>query len=69
MEHGIKPESLNAVYQMVIREEITWSILFLDYDIKIKKTDASYDYYIHYEGFNRRMDEWIPITRIKAVTK
>ena len=25
----------------------------------VKKTDNSYDYYIHYEEFDRRMDEWV----------
>ena len=31
----------------------------------IKRTDASYDYYIHYEEFDRRMDEWVPRSKIK----
>ena len=35
-----------------------------DYDIRTHKTDKSYEYYIHYEGFNRRMDEWIPRLKI-----
>lgn len=30
----------------------------------LKKTDASYDYYVHYEDFDRRMDEWIPRSKI-----
>ena len=38
-----------------------------DYDSKKKKSEGSYEYYIHYEGFNRRMDEWIPRNRIIMV--
>ena len=30
-----------------------------------KKNDASYEYYIHYEGINRRMDEWVARSRIE----
>jgi RNA binding activity-knot of a chromodomain len=37
-----------------------------DYDLKKKKCESSYDYYVHYEGFNRRMDEWIPRNRIET---
>ena len=29
-----------------------------------KKTDVSYEYYIHYEGINRRMDEWVSRARL-----
>lgn len=29
------------------------------YDSKKILIDSSYDYYIHYEGYNRRMDEWM----------
>lgn len=38
-----------------------------DYDPKQAKTEASYDYYVHYEGQNRRMDEWVVHTRIEMV--
>lgn len=30
-----------------------------------KKTDNSYEYYIHYEGINRRMDEWVKRSRLE----
>lgn len=36
-----------------------------DYDPKKKRTDYSYEYYVHYKDFNRRMDEWIPRSRIE----
>jgi len=29
-----------------------------------KKTDTAYEYYIHYEGINRRMDEWVSRSRL-----
>jgi hypothetical protein len=39
----------------------------LDYDVKRKKIESSYDYYVHYEDFNRRMDEWVVAQRIIMV--
>jgi hypothetical protein len=30
-----------------------------DFDVKQKKNDFSYEYYVHYEGEDRRMDEWV----------
>lgn len=35
---------------------------------KKKKTDSSYEYYVHYIDFNRRMDQWITRDMIKLVT-
>ena len=29
-----------------------------------KKNDSSYEYYIHYEGCNRRLDEWVDRSRL-----
>ncbi|KAM3144269.1 hypothetical protein pb186bvf_003731 [Paramecium bursaria] len=37
-----------------------------DYDPKTIKTEYSYEYYIHYEGQNRRMDEWVTRNRIEV---
>ena len=34
---------------------------------KKKKTESSYEYYVHYEKFNRRMDEWVVYSRIQLV--
>ncbi|KAL4449956.1 hypothetical protein ABPG74_015075 [Tetrahymena malaccensis] len=34
-------------------------------DPKAPKKEDSYDYYVHYEGENRRWDEWVNISRIK----
>lgn len=39
--------------------------LVKDWDPKKKKNDASYEYYVHYIDFNRRMDEWVPRNRIE----
>jgi hypothetical protein len=32
------------------------SLINLDYDIRKEKSEASYEYYIHYEPLNRRND-------------
>lgn len=37
----------------------------LENDKNKKKTDSSYEYYIHYEGINRRMDEWVLRSRLE----
>lgn len=34
---------------------------------KKKKTDSSYEYYVHYIDFNRRMDQWVTRDMIKTV--
>lgn len=36
-----------------------------DLDPKKKRTDFSYEYYVHYIDFNRRMDEWVSRSRIE----
>jgi len=38
-----------------------------DLDPKKKKNDYSYEYYVHYENFNRRMDEWVTRSRIEPL--
>ena len=35
------------------------------YDPKKPLTDTSYDYYVHYVDFDRRMDEWVSRSRIE----
>ena len=30
-------------------------------------TSGQYEYYVHYDGFNRRLDEWVKRDRIKAL--
>lgn len=35
-----------------------------DLDLKKKKNDYSYEYYVHYQDFNRRNDEWVGRARI-----
>jgi hypothetical protein len=39
--------------------------LLRDWDPKKKKNDSSYEYYVHYIDFNRRMDEWVLRSRIE----
>jgi hypothetical protein len=34
---------------------------------RAKKNDSCYEYYIHYENFNRRMDEWVSRSRLELV--
>ena len=36
-----------------------------DLDPKKKKNDFSYEYYLHYMDFDRRMDEWVPRSRLE----
>jgi hypothetical protein len=33
-------------------------------DPKVNLNEASYEYYIHYEHMNRRLDEWVKYNRI-----
>jgi len=35
-------------------------------DSKIKRNDTSYEYYVHYVDFDRRMDEWVSRTRVET---
>jgi RNA binding activity-knot of a chromodomain len=39
-----------------------------NYDPKKKKTEYSYDYYVHYIDYDRRMDEWVPRNRLEITT-
>jgi hypothetical protein len=62
----------NAFYVMAQMKNGQWHRakviecrLSKDYDIKRKKCDSSYEYYVHYENYNRRMDEWVPRSRIE----
>ncbi|XP_017782134.1 PREDICTED: histone acetyltransferase KAT8-like [Nicrophorus vespilloides] len=33
---------------------------------RYSNTDQQYEYYVHYEGYNRRLDEWVPRGRIMS---
>lgn len=35
------------------------------FDPKKKRNQVSYDYYLHYINFDRRMDEWVPGEKIE----
>jgi hypothetical protein len=43
------------------------SLNVIEFVSKRKKNDSCYEYYIHYEGFNRRMDEWVLRNRLELV--
>lgn len=64
----------NAYYVLAQMKNGEWRkakiiecLLSKDYDSKKKKNEYSYDYYVHYEGFDRRMDNWIPRSWIQPV--
>jgi len=35
----------------------------------IQRTPSSYKYYVHYVGFNRRLDEWVMVDRMKKTDR
>lgn len=62
----------NAYYVLAQMKNQSWNRakiiecrLSKDFDSKTTLSEKSYDYYVHYENFNRRMDEWVPSTRIR----
>ena len=63
----------NAFYVMAQMKNGTWHRAKIiecrvskDYNAnRHKLNDAAYDYYVHYENFNRRMDEWVARSRIE----
>lgn len=42
-----------------------FSNVIIDYQATQKKSDESYEYYVHFEPLDRRNDEWVPYSRIK----
>ena len=40
---------------------------FKEYADVQEKNDYSYDYYLHFEGFNRRNDQWTDRSDIETV--
>ena len=52
-------------HYLVRRLDNTWHSAEI---IQIRQTDESetgngHEYYVHYEGYNRRLDEWIELSR------
>jgi len=43
--------------------------LIKNWDSKQKKNDFSYEYYVHYENFDRRWDEWVQRSRIELTRR
>lgn len=33
---------------------------------RFNESENHYEYYVHYEGYNRRLDEWVPRDRIMS---
>lgn len=33
---------------------------------RYNENESHYEYYVHYEGYNRRLDEWVPRDRIMS---
>ena len=40
-----------------------------DWPANRKKTDSAYEYYVHYVDYNRRLDEWVPRSRIELTRR
>ncbi|XP_022663547.1 histone acetyltransferase KAT8-like isoform X1 [Varroa jacobsoni] len=61
---GEAPLKVGEQY-MVRRADNTWQSAEI---IQVRKTAAGdeYEYYVHYKGFNRRLDEWIERDRISV---
>jgi len=62
----IKAQMKNKTWQMA---KIIDCRLKKDLDPSQKKISDSYEYYVHYVDFNRRMDEWISRPRIELTRK
>lgn len=37
-------------------------------EARFNDQDKCYEYYVHYEGYNRRLDEWVPRGRYSVLT-
>ena len=68
LENALDP----SYYVKAQMKDDTWHLAKLvdcrlseKHDTKKPLTDYSYDYYVHYVDFDRRMDEWIPRARIE----
>ena len=71
MDSGIRQKSLTVDLQKVKnppKKHKNTQNYPKDYEVKRKKIDSSYEYYIHYTNHNRRMDEWLPRCRVQIVS-
>lgn len=59
---------LNGIKSSFFFHSIFFLSLIIDYDISKKRTESSYEYYIHYDTFDRRMDDWITFDKLQPVT-
>lgn len=48
------------------RDSVTRKVISLDDNVN---PNAFYEFYVHYDGFNRRMDEWVPKSSIDLTKK
>ncbi|XP_075215478.1 males absent on the first [Lycorma delicatula] len=52
-------------HYLVRRSDDTWHPAEI-IQTRFNETEGHYEYYVHYEGFNRRLDEWVPRERIMS---
>lgn len=52
-----------GIHYLAQRADETWHSAEI---IQIRYNDSAqqYEYYVHYEGYNRRLDEWVPRSRV-----
>ncbi|GLV45942.1 males absent on the first [Carabus blaptoides fortunei] len=52
-------------HYVVRRSDDTWHPAEI-IQTRYNETEQQYEYYVHYEGYNRRLDEWVPRGRIMS---
>lgn len=54
-------------HYLVKRSDDTWHPAEI-IQSRFNDLERQYEYYVHYEGYNRRVDEWVPRGRIMSST-
>jgi hypothetical protein len=57
------PTSLIANEQL-----LSASFFYSDFLVSLPKSPSSYDYYVHFEGLDKRNDNWVTSDKIEATT-
>lgn len=55
-------------YYLVMRPDNTWHAAEI-IQTRTNEIAGRHEYYVHYEGFNRRLDEWVNVDRFDLQTK
>eukprot|EP00106_Octopus_bimaculoides_P001098 XP_014768540.1 PREDICTED: histone acetyltransferase KAT8-like isoform X2 [Octopus bimaculoides] len=55
-------------YYLVMRPDNTWHAAEI-IQTRSNENAGRHEYYVHYEGFNRRLDEWVNVDRFDLQTK